>query len=74
MRYRMPYKSLLLIVLGLSLVGGCSEHGPANADEETDSEFPMSGYVEAVDKARDAEDQVLQAAEEQRRRIEAQEN
>lgn len=70
----MAHKISLLPAIGLFLLCGCSERTPGGEDQEAGSDNPASGYVEAVDKARDVEDQVLEAAEKQKRQIEAQED
>jgi hypothetical protein len=64
-----PAAAALLFGMLTAACGGGTEPDPSGTDDE---ERPRTGYEESLDKAREVEDQVLEAAEERKRQIEEQ--
>lgn len=63
---------LIMITGLLAILCACSDPGHRQADEESEPAL-TSGYERSLEKARGVEDQVLEAAEKQRKMIEEQE-
>lgn len=68
----MSRKTPLLLTLVLLLACACSGDQPAPEDASPDSATAESDYADAVDKARDVDRQVQEAADRQKRRIDEQ--
>ena len=65
--------TLSLCTLALCACTGSQDPAPESAPEQEPDRTRSSGYEQSLERARQVETQVLDAAEEQRRKIEEQE-
>ena len=67
---------VLLLIVCIMLLTACSESGNDQADngEQLDDQHFLSTQTEALDKARDVEQDMLDAAQRQREQIESDSN
>lgn len=63
------------VLIGLVLLTACSDARDASAEANGDNEDrPKTGYEQSLQKARDVEQDVMEAAEKRRQKIEEQES
>lgn len=61
-----------MLVFCLCLTFGCSEPTAPDKDASSEAEKSESGYTRTIDKARNVEDQLQEAADKKQREAEAQ--